>query len=216
MLRLIFGVVLLNLASTAALVSSPQWVIPPTSFSSESNFNTYWNYDYPWGTDHNGGARMNSSQVSVGNGSLILTATPVTGQPPTHGGTAIHYISGTVYAKPLFTVNVNSGYDFRGQFLAPTITGTWPAFWLTGEQSWPPEIDLAEWKGSDNVWFNSDGLDRTWQSYKDTYPNPASFHTIRVTVQDHNGVDVKIRFYLDGSLQTTQIGNGMVGAPFWL
>jgi Beta-glucanase/Beta-glucan synthetase len=29
----------------------------------------------------------------------------------------------------------------------PNSTGTWPAFWLTGTQSWPPEIDIYEWYG---------------------------------------------------------------------
>lgn len=30
----------------------------------------------------------------------------------------------------------------------PRSTSTWPAFWLTGVNSWPPEIDIYEWYGS--------------------------------------------------------------------
>jgi hypothetical protein len=29
-------------------------IIPSNSFSSVSTFQTYWNYLYPWGSDHNG------------------------------------------------------------------------------------------------------------------------------------------------------------------
>ncbi len=159
---------------------------------------------------------MNRSQVRVGNGQLTLTASPVTGQPPTKGGLAIQYLSGTVFAKPIFTVKENSGYEFSGHFCAPTAKGTWPAFWLTGVESWPPEIDLAEWKGSKNIWFNSVGVNRAWSGYDVYYPDPEKFHDVFVQLQDYNGVDVQIKFYLDGTLQTMQIGKGMIGEPFWL
>lgn len=35
--------------------------------------------------------------------------------------------------------------------MASVLKGTWPAAWLTGAKSWPPEIDLAEWKGNGKV-----------------------------------------------------------------
>lgn len=122
-------------------------IIPTTSFSSRSLFEKYWSYNYPWGTDHNGAARMSASQVALSNttdgtgvelGTLTLTAKRVSGQKPaTHGGKqiAIKYLSGTVWAKePYITVGrvVGSGFDFDGEFRATTTRGTWPAFWLTG------------------------------------------------------------------------------------
>jgi galactan endo-beta-1,3-galactanase len=216
MLQLIFFAVLLNLASTASATPLGGWAIPSTSFNSQCDFDTYWNYNYPWGTDHNGGARMDSCEVSVGNGQLNLTSHPVTGQPPTNGGIPIHYLSGTVYAKQLFTVKQSGGYDFTGQFFAHTAKGTWPAIWLTGAYSWPPEIDLAEWKGNGEINFNSLAVNQTWSTHAVIYPDPGSFHNISVQLRDYNGVDVQIKFHLDGVLQSTQIGKGMVGAPFWL
>jgi galactan endo-beta-1,3-galactanase len=215
MLQLVTSSVLF-LASAVSVVSGDRWAIPDTTFNSQSDFNTYWNYDYPWGTDHNGGARMSSSQVSVGGGQLSLTADFVTGQPPTHGGIPINYLSGTIYAKQTFAVTKGGGYDFRGQFLAPAARGTWPAFWLTGVNSWPPEIDLAEWKGWDNISFNTVGLGHVWQVHIVNYPDPGRFHDIDVQLHDSNGVDIQITFSLNGALQTTQIGKGMVGLPFWL
>jgi hypothetical protein len=216
MLQLIFSAVLLSLASTASVAPRKRPTIPSTSFNSKSDFNTYWSYNYPWGTDHNGGARMSSSQVRIGNGQLNLTSHLVADQPATKDGIPIHYLSGTVYAKSIFTVEEGGGYDFSGHFLAPTARGTWPAFWLTGAKSWPPEIDLAEWKGNGNISFNSLGVDQAWLTYSVNYPDSERFHDIFVQLRDYNSVDIQIRFYLDGALQTTQIGKGMVGEPFWL
>ena len=206
-----------TLASANPILPRDGWKIPSTSFDSQTTFNTYWDYDYPWGTDHNGAARMNSAHVSVGGGQLTLTADYVTGQAATSSGIAINYLSGTVYAKEYFTVAVGGGYEFVGEFLAPTAKGTWPAFWLTGANSWPPEIDLAEWKGDGKVSFNTLGMSgAAWITDDVTYSSPTSFHTIKVDVRDLNGVDAVSNFYLDGTLQSTQTGKGMVGLPFWL
>ena len=128
-------------------------VIPTTVFSDYTTFESYFNYLYPWGSDHNGAARMvgNSSDHNYiaikTHGTLTLTAQPVSGQPPTSSGVAINYLSGTVYAKNSLTVEKGGGYDISGSFQATTTKGTWPAFWLTATKGWPPEIDLAEWKG---------------------------------------------------------------------
>ncbi|KFZ07387.1 hypothetical protein V501_06524 [Pseudogymnoascus sp. VKM F-4519 (FW-2642)] len=216
MLRLtLTAALLLPVSFAASLLPRDGYKIPSTSFDSQTTFNTYWAYNYPWGTDHNGAARMASSQVKVGGGQVTLTAAPTTGQAPTSGGLAIHYLSGTIYAKEYFTVAANGGYDFTGDFLASTAKGTWPAFWLTGANSWPPEIDLAEWKGSGKISFNSLGINNQWIT-KDVAYSSASWHTLKMEVRDLNGVDVQTKFYMDGVLQATQTGNAMVGKPFWL
>lgn len=56
-------------------------------------------------------------------------------------------LSGAVHSARTFTVKAGSGLDIEAEFQAPTARGTWPAFWLNGAHSWPPEIDIAEWKG---------------------------------------------------------------------
>lgn len=95
---------------------------------------------------------MDSAHVAISTpGTLTITAQPVTGQPPaTHGGQSIpiNYLSGAVGAKQKFTVGQGQTLNFRASFLAPVARGSWPAFWLTGVNNWPPEIDMAEWKGS--------------------------------------------------------------------
>src|SRR4051812_30028616 len=106
MFKLITSALCLTLVLSSPLERRDGWKIPSTSFDSQSTFNTYWAYNYPWGTDHNGAARMSSSQVSVGGGQVSLYADPVSGQPATSSGTAIKYLSGTIYAKEYFTVAV--------------------------------------------------------------------------------------------------------------
>lgn len=101
---------------------------------------------------------MAKSQVSFGSGQLTLTAHKVSGQPDaSHGGKAIpiHYLSGAVHAREHFNVSKGGGYDFAGELKATTTKGTWPAFWLTAVDGWPPEIDMAEWKGSGKISFNT-------------------------------------------------------------
>jgi beta-glucanase (GH16 family) len=194
-------------------------VIPTSCFNSQAAFSASFNDLYPWGTDHNGAARMNAAYIKVSNSVLTLTAQPVSGQPPASSGgktIAINYLSGTVYAKDHFTVAAGGGYDFIGDFQAPVAKGTWPAFWLTAVNGWPPEIDLAEWKGSGLISFNTFNTSSQVASLNVNYPTPGSFHTIKAEVRDENGKDVSIQYYLNGALVTTQYGKGFVGAPMYL
>lgn len=201
------------------IASAVRTMIPTTVFDSQTDFDTDFEYLYPWGTDHNGAARMNSTQVTITNSTLTLTATPVTGQPSTTQGgktIAINYLSGAVHAKETFTVEATGGYDFTGEFLAPTTKGTWPAFWLTAVSGWPPEIDLAEWKGDGDVSFNTFNTSSVVAAKDVEYANPDDFHTIKAEVRDLNGADVQTSFYLDGTLVTTQVGKDYVGKAQYL
>lgn len=114
-------------------------------------------------------ARMvaNSTFISIGNNVLTLVSKPVSGQPPrlvldpsknsisrmllstSNPHPAIHYFSGTVFAKQQVVVDGTTvtGFDVQGEFISPTAVGTWPAFWLTAVNGWPPEADIGEWKG---------------------------------------------------------------------
>ncbi|KAF4633882.1 hypothetical protein G7Y89_g4229 [Cudoniella acicularis] len=193
-------------------------IIPKDCFSSQSKFDTYFDYLYPWGSDHNGAARMDKAHVSLSDSHLTLTAEPVKGQPDaSHGGKAIpiHYLSGAVHAKEHFTVASKGGFDFSGEFQATTTKGTWPAFWLTAVKGWPPEIDMAEWKGSGKISFNTfDTSDKV--AAKDvTYENPGEWHKIRAELRA-DGSDVKVKFYLNDDLVTTQTGKGYVGQALYL
>lgn len=213
---------LLLLLFLSPAVVAQRTIIPTTSFDSQTDFDADWNYLYPWGTDHNGAARMDEAHVALaGDSTLTITAEPVTGESPaSSGGQSIEvkYRSGAVHAKETFTVQAasGSGYDFTAEFQATTDVGTWPAFWLTGVNSWPPEIDMAEWKGSGKISFNTFNTSSEVDALDVDYPDPGEFHTIKCQVREHNGVDVQVKYFMDGTEITTQYGSGFVGEPFWL
>ncbi|KAK3504811.1 concanavalin A-like lectin/glucanase domain-containing protein [Neurospora crassa] len=224
----------------SALASSKTLLVPSTSFNSTTIFNTYWSLNYPWGTDHNGAARMSPSQVSISpsadgtSSTLTLTAHRVTGQKPaTHGGKQIpiKYLSGAIHAKQHFTITSSSstsgagavaGYDFSAEFRAPVAKGTWPAFWLTAVNGWPPEIDMAEWKGSGKISFNTFNTSSQVMARDVVYgPNGSEKEWHRVVCEirrdgRNGGKDVEVRFRMDGQLVVTQWGKGYVGQPLYL
>ncbi|KAH6849685.1 glycoside hydrolase family 16 protein [Chaetomium sp. MPI-CAGE-AT-0009] len=209
----------LLLAPSLPAVLAKHIMIPNTSFNSQSDFDTDWNYLYPWGSDHNGAARMARAQATLDNGVLTLTARRAEGEKPaSHGGQQIpiRYLSGAVHAKEHFNVSPDGGYDFAGEFRATTARGTWPAFWLTAVEGWPPEIDMAEWKGSGKISFNTFNTSSEVRARDVTYPSPGEFHKILCEVRDANGRDVSVRFSMDGQVVETQYGRGYVGKALYL
>lgn len=185
-------------------------LIPTTCFNDQSSLESYFSYNYPWGDTHNGAAIMSSSHEVASGGVLTLTSTYT-------GDSDYPWTSGTVYAKQHFSVSAGGGLDFSAQFIAPVIKGTWPAFWLTATSGWPPEIDIAEWKGDGDISFNTFNTSSSVASDNVAYPNPGSWHTVLCQLRDAgNGVDVKAEFYLDGKLKTTQVGSGYIGKSFYL
>ncbi|KAJ5642368.1 hypothetical protein N7490_006368 [Penicillium lividum] len=184
-------------------------LLPTSCFDSNSTLNEYFNYNYPWGDTHNGAAIMSSANVISTGGTLTLNATYT-------GASDYAYDSGTVWAKQAFTVEESGGLDFSADFLAPVVTGTWPAFWLDGVNSWPPEVDIAEWKGTGDISFNTFNTSSEVTADDVDYPDPTEFHTVKAEFRDENGSDVSIKFYLDGTLVTTQYASGLTGQPLYL
>ncbi len=54
--------------SKPANVAAWETVVDATSFASTANFTAQWNYLYPWGSDHNGTARMRSQNMALSGG----------------------------------------------------------------------------------------------------------------------------------------------------
>ncbi|KAL0576076.1 Galactan endo-beta-1,3-galactanase [Marasmius crinis-equi] len=218
--------VLLALSGGPQLVGAATTVIPSDSFSSISRFESFWNYLYPWGSDHNGSGRMfgsssDHSHISVSGNVLSLIATPLSNpNPPTSSSDphpAIHYASGAVHAKSQITVTQQNSYTIQGEFSAPTAKGTWPAFWLTAVSGWPPEADIGEWKGTNQNWFNTFNTSSVVRSDLVSWPSDLSFHSLKaVLTAESNNADVRIDFYMDNTLRATQFGKGFVGKALWL
>jgi beta-glucanase (GH16 family) len=163
---------------------------------------------------------MDKAHVTISApGILTLTAQRVTGQPPaTHAGKQIpiNYLSGAVGARQNFTVAKGGGLVFSASFLAPVTKGTWPAFWLTGVSSWPPEIDMAEWKGSGKVSFNVFNTSSVAATKDVVYKEPGRWHDVKCELHDSGGGAARVRYWLDGQEVVTQYEKGIVGKEMYL
>ena len=186
-------------------------VIPANSLSL---FGTYWNNLYPWGSDHNGSARMRAQNISASGGVLTLTsyAGSVSGKP------AIHYFSGTIHAKTL--VKVEDAWPLwriTGEFQCASVRGTWPAFWLTGYIQWPPESDIMEFKGSTTCWTNTyKNESGNWSSIGSVVSSPGNWHTYTIWMAKSSASNVKIEYWIDGVKKATHTGGGFMNQPMWL
>lgn len=112
---------------SAKTLVSWETVIPASSFSS---FSTYWNNLYPWGSDHNGTARMRTQNIAVSTGVLTFSSTPTSGVGNSNKDPflPIHYYSGAVHAKAIPIVNdAYPKWRFSAEVQSPSQRGTWPA-----------------------------------------------------------------------------------------
>lgn len=195
--------------------SSASWeaVVDSTSFNSYRQFQSEWHYLYPWGSLHNGSAKMigspsEHSHIYLHDGVLVLKSVPVEGQGK------IHYYSGTVYAKG--TVLVNDHFPrwvAEADIQADSLRGTWPAFWITGTHSWPPESDIMEYKGNDTCWQNT--YTGKWQIQRTRVVSPERWHKYKALITKVDSSDVEIRYYIDGKLTATHRAN-FVGKRMWI
>jgi beta-glucanase (GH16 family) len=102
-------------------------------------------------------------------------------------------------------------WEVKGDFQAPSARGTWPAFWLTGANSWPPESDILEYKGDARNWFNT--YDGSWENTIVGVSSPGSWHNYRAWITKVNATDVDIHYYLDGTWVGQHRGSNFVGKP---
>ncbi|KAJ5820029.1 hypothetical protein N7474_005620 [Penicillium riverlandense] len=191
-------------------VTANTTIIPTTCFDDQAQLESYFDYDYPWGSTHNGAASMTASHAVATGGVLTLTSQYT-------GASDYAWTAGTVYAKDEFTVAAGQSYTFSASFIAPTITGTWPAFWLTAVSGWPPEIDMAEWKGDGEISFNTFNTSSVVASDNVEYSDSSDWHTVLCQIEDDgSGENVKATFYLDGVEQTVQWGQGYINQALYL
>lgn len=82
---------------------------------------------------------------------------------------------------------------------------------------WPPEVDIGEWKGTADNWFNTFNTSSVVKSTLVDWPTDLSFHSVKaVLTAQSNNKDVKIDFYMDNKFIVTQYGSGFVGKAMYL
>lgn len=224
---------LLAVAVTGTMIVAPgtaraavwETVIDTSSFANYGALEAEWKYQYPWGSDHNGSARMYGSpsdhnHVYLSNGVLTLKASRINwneGNSTSKPYLPIRYHSGAIHAREHVVVNNQfPNWEIKGEFQAPSARGTWPAFWLTGVNSWPPESDILEFKGDNRNWFNTFRSPSDVDSTIVSVSSPGSWHGYRVWMTKVNATDVDIHYYLDGQWKAVHHARGFVGKPMWL
>lgn len=209
-----------------SFTTKSDWVVyvDSSSFDDVSSLESHWNYLYPWGSDHNGSARMYKEQISVNSGILTLSAVRV---DPTEGNSTadpypqIHYHSGAIHLKQMITVtDAEPTWVISGDFQAPTVSGSWPAFWITGVDNWPPESDILEFKGDAMNWQNTmtgpDWQDVTYQTEKTEVADAtSSWHSYKIVMNKTSSENLNVTYFIDDVQTAVHVANFM-NQRFWL
>lgn len=201
-------------------------LIDSSSFASYAAFEAKWNYLYPWGSDHNGSARMiggpgkHNHIALMDSGVLHLKAEYIQhdeGRSNKDPFLPIKYHSGAIHAKHQVTVSDEwPMYEVSGYFKAPTSKGTWPAFWLTAVRGWPPESDILEFKGDDTNWQNTFITPRQITTTKISVPDAATvWHHYKALLIRVNHTDIDIHYFIDDQLTGVHRANFM-NQPLWI
>lgn len=200
-------------------------VLDSTSFADYAHFEKHWHYLYPWGKDHNGSARMyaspsNHQQVSLEGNVLRIRATPIThdeGRSKHDPYLPIRYHSGAIHARHTVTLSDQyPRYEVSGYFKAPVTKGTWPAFWLTAVNGWPPESDILEYKGDSINWYNTFIVPNEANTTKVAVADAATaWHHYKAILKKVNDTDIDIYYYLDNRLTGVHRCNFM-NKPMWI
>lgn len=195
-------------------------LIAPSSFDTTKNFKKQWGNYYPWGRDHNGTARMYSSNIILQDGVLELKAELMSkdvGKSSSDPHLPIAYRSGAVHAKAPITVTKEFPiYEVSGEFKAPIAPGTWPAFWMTGVEGWPPETDILEFKGDAYNWQNTFITPQNVTTIKKEISDaPQQWHQYKIRLQWMDETHTSITYYIDDVQQGVHYTN-FSNKPMWL
>lgn len=131
---------------------------------------TIWGYgSTAWGNESTGKAcaYIIPENTYLENGMLVQRSTHETVTAPS--GTVFNYTTGWSWTKRWLTY----GYiEIRASY--PAAKGVWPAFWML-KNGWPPEVDIAEYRGAPRGYMTHAFYDGTWDS-KNTRDDYTQFH----------------------------------------
>lgn len=186
-------------AQPAEAPSGYQWELVAEDNFSEPKLNTdMWGYgSTPWGTENQSSCTWITPDDTYlnGDGSLVLRSR--TGSFPAPSGTVFSYTSGWVWLKTWRTY----GYiEIRASY--PNHRGAWPAFWML-RNGWPPEIDIAEYRGNPKNYMTQAFYDGSW--YSNTVDRDyTGWHTYALEWSEDS-----LKYYMDDDLVYTHTGNSV-------
>lgn len=191
-----------------------------------------WYYEYTNGSVHNPGSSWYESyntpnNITVSNGFAYFN-TNKENSPINYNGYNYYYTSAMLRSRfadyqicDNSTDNDKSGFlygMFEIRCKLPKKNGQYPAFWLTGNNAWPPEIDGFEFNGNNHNsffstvhWLNSNN---STQGASNTYNLPFDltddFHTYTIV-----WTPTKITWFFEGrELKSDNVITHLPGTSF--
>ena len=178
-----------------------------------SGFDNGWDHNgvLPWGAHQDHGSEYYvSGNCQWGGNYLTLHSYPNTGGYKYESG--VSFCNTQVPASGYDSVTVSC--DIQNPYVG--VQGCWPAFWLDTTKSWPPEIDIAEFKGNQggNVWQNVCDDYQNWQVAQNCVDG--NWHTYSVVMGAANGGNRWYQLYKDWSLTMQGSYHDGQNSPFWV
>ncbi|EAW13251.1 uncharacterized protein ACLA_016970 [Aspergillus clavatus NRRL 1] len=154
--------ILLGLVSLTCAATT---LIPSPCFDSYSSLEEYFAYLYPWGSDHNGSAQMGGN-ASEHEYISIDSWDAGAGREASSRPASYQRRAGDQLSPRRGTLGHH--LHRRGR--------------LNGAETWPPAIDMAEWKGTGDISFNTFNTSSEVQALEIAYSSPDEFHSIRTEI----------------------------------
>lgn len=198
----------------------------------EENFSTdYSNWNVWYGGAFNNELQLyQSSNLSITNGNLVITARQETVTGPTNPWDAtqktFNYTSGRVESKTTFSASAATpNVRMMARIKLPSGYGMWPAFWSYGPE-WPKngEIDILEARGQEDKKYQTNyfygktanrNLVKGAEGYITTGTSLQSCYHVYEVIWSQN----ELKFYFDGVLVKTNSGGyvpSLFGKTEWI
>lgn len=219
-----------NVTGAQCMIDKSNWTVV---FSEDFNgtvqdLSNNWYFEYSYGNVHAPGSSWyetynTPANLSVSGGYAYINTQKLS-SPISYGGYNYDYSSCILRSKYADYQICDDGSDndksgflygmFEIRCKLPGKTGQFPAFWLTGNNAWPPEIDAFEFNGKDHDYLFSSvhypyggSTQGTTNFYK--YPSDLTtdFHTYTVV-----WTPTKITWFFEGrELKSDNISSHLPG-----
>lgn len=193
-------------AQTPSPPSGYQWQLVEEDNFNGTNLNTtMWGYgSTPWDSENQSSCTWIAPADTYLNGSGSLVLRSRSGSFVAPSGASFPYTSGWAWTKQWRTY----GYiEIRASF--PNNRGAWPAFWML-QDGWPPEIDIAEFRGAPKNYMTQAYYDGSWYSNTEG-GDYTGWHTYGL--EWSQGL---LKYYIDGNLIYTHTGSTVPSSPMYV